>query len=315
MLRQKQRNSWRKFLATQCYGVSVFAFKSGFTGIVWASAAEIIVGMNSKKEPALSRVALRFVWSVWIIIGHHYTLVERLAHSPPGRGTKHIPPPPREGNEAYSPPGRRTQEFPVAVYFGLRKKKRLAHVQGSKGGEAFRIIASESSLGLKLGRTKPNRNIHFAFGYEENWIGIPTTVRKTPVRSQECECQQCEETTVRMRQKCEGQVCEGQECECDFSAIGQNSEVIQIERSHRSFCLQDGVFFFSLFLSRVIRQGSDKGRVTEPNRSSKNSPWKSIRITLQTVLVLAASAFRMEFFFLSFSLSLSLSLFLSRVIR
>ena len=45
--------------------------------------------MNSKKEPALSRVALRFVWSVWIIIGHHYTLVERLAHSPPGRGTKH----------------------------------------------------------------------------------------------------------------------------------------------------------------------------------------------------------------------------------
>ena len=92
--------------------------------------------------------------------------------------------------------------------------------------------------------------------------GIPTTVRKTevrttPVRSQECEYQQCEETTVRMRQKCEGQVCEGQECECDFSAIGQNSEVIQIERS-RSFCLQDGVFFFSLslsvslFLSRVI---------------------------------------------------------------
>ena len=46
----------------------------------------------------------------------------------------------------------------------------------------------------------------------------------------------------------EGQVCEGQECECDFSAIGQNSEVIQIERS-RSFCLQDGVFFFSLSLS------------------------------------------------------------------
>ena len=82
--------------------------------------------------------------------------------------------------------------------------------------------------------------------------GIPTTVRKTevrttPVRSQECECQQCEETTVRMRQKCEGQVCEGQECECDFSAIGQNSELIQIERS-RSFCLQDGVFF-SLSLS------------------------------------------------------------------
>ena len=64
-------------------------------------------------------------------------------------------------------------------------------------------------------------------------------MRTTPVRSQECE-----ETTVRMRQKCEGQVCEGQECECDFSAIGQ---MIQIERS-RSFCLQDGVFF-SLFLS------------------------------------------------------------------
>ena len=53
-----------------------------------------------------------------------------------------------------------------------------------------------------------------------------------------------------MRQKCEGQVCEGQECECDFSAIGQNSEVIQIERS-RSFCLQDGVFFFFLFLSQA----------------------------------------------------------------
>ena len=29
-----------------------------------------------------------------------------------------------------------------------------------------------------------------------------------------------------MRQKCEGQVCEGQECECDCSANGQNSEVI-----------------------------------------------------------------------------------------
>ena len=53
---------------------------------------------------------------------------------------------------------------------------------------------------------------------------------------------------MRMRQKCEGQVCEGQECECDFSAIGQNSEVIQIERS-RSFCLQDGVFFLSFSLS------------------------------------------------------------------
>ena len=52
-----------------------------------------------------------------------------------------------------------------------------------------------------------------------------------------------------MRQKCEGQVCEGQECECDFSAIGQNSEVIQIERSRRSFCLQDGVFFLSFSLS------------------------------------------------------------------
>ena len=84
--------------------------------------------------------------------------------------------------------------------------------------------------------------------------GIPTTVRKTevrmtPVRSQECECQQCEETTVRMRQKCEGQVCEGKQCECDFSAIGQNSEVIQIERSRRSFCLQDGVIFLSFSLS------------------------------------------------------------------
>ena len=88
-------------------------------------------------------------------------------------------------------------------------------------------------------------------------IGIPTTVRKTevrttPARSQECECQQCEETTVRMRQKCEGQVCEGQECECDFSAIGQNSELIQIERS-RSFCLQDGVFFLSFSLGLYVR--------------------------------------------------------------
>ena len=110
--------------------------------------------------------------------------------------------------------------------------------------------------------------------------GIPTTVRKTevrttPVRSQECECQQCEETTVRMRQKCEGQVCEGQECECDFSAIGQNSEVIQIERS-RSFCLQDGVFFFFLSQSLSFSLGlyvRVRIRVTEPNRSSKNSPW------------------------------------------
>ena len=108
-----------------------------------------------------------------------------------------------------------------------------------------------------------NAGSYFDLLYMYITVGIPTTVRKTevrttPVRSQECECQQCEETTVRMRQKCEGQVCEGQECECDFSAIGQNSELIQIERS-RSFCLQDGVFFFSLslsvslFLSRVIR--------------------------------------------------------------
>ena len=72
---------------------------------------------------------------------------------------------------------------------------------------------------------------------------------------QKCERHQCEarsanansakETTARMRQKCEGQVCEGQECECDFSASGQNSEMIQIVRS-RSFCLQDGVWFFFL---------------------------------------------------------------------
>ena len=66
---------------------------------------------------------------------------------------------------------------------------------------------------------------------------------------QKCERHQCEarsanansakETTVRMRQKCDGQVCEGQECECDFSAIGQNSEMIQIVRSH-SFCMVSG---------------------------------------------------------------------------
>ena len=128
-----------------------------------------------------------------------------------------------------------------------------------------------------------------------------------------CERHQCEaksanansvkETTVRMRQTlCEGRVCEGQECECDFSAIGQNSEVIPIVRS-RSFCLQDGVWFkkkkkkkknslslsVSLFLSRV---SWGKGRVTEPNRSSKNryvkvdpnnspnrfSPWIRVRV-------------------------------------
>ena len=84
------------------------------------------------------------------------------------------------------------------------------------------------------------------------------------------------ETTVRMRQICEGQVCEGQECEFDFSAIGQNSEMIQIMRS-RSVCLQDEVRFFfltenslsvSLFLSRVrVRVGSlspTDGRKTGP---------------------------------------------------
>ena len=79
-----------------------------------------------------------------------------------------------------------------------------------------------------------------------------------------------------MRQKCEGQVCEGQECECDKSAIGQNSEMIQIVRS-RSFCLQDGFWFrkknslsVSLFLSWVRVRVRVGGRVTEPNRSSKN---------------------------------------------
>ena len=51
------------------------------------------------------------------------------------------------------------------------------------------------------------------------------------------------ETTVRMRQKCEGQVCEGQECECDFSAIGQNSEMVQIVRSRS--------FFFFFFLKKL----------------------------------------------------------------
>ena len=46
----------------------------------------------------------------------------------------------------------RTQELPVAVYFGLRKKTdlRVLGLLGGGGGEAFRIIASESSLGLKL---------------------------------------------------------------------------------------------------------------------------------------------------------------------
>ena len=55
-------------------------------------------------------------------------------------------------------------------------------------------------------------------------------------------------------------MCEGQECECDFSEIGQNSEMIQTVRS-RSFCLRRmefGCFFLC------------KGRVTETNRSSKN---------------------------------------------
>ena len=44
----------------------------------------------------------------------------------------------------------RTQELPVAVYFGLRKKTDLHMYRAPRGGEAFRIIASESSLGLKL---------------------------------------------------------------------------------------------------------------------------------------------------------------------
>ena len=51
-------------------------------------------------------------------------------------------------------------------------------------------------------------------------------------------------------QKCEGQVCEGQECECDFGAIGQNSEMIQVVR-RRSFCLQDGVCFV-FFLKKTL---------------------------------------------------------------
>ena len=61
-------------------------------------------------------------------------------------------------------------------------------------------------------------------------------------------------STVRTRQKCEGQVCEGQEGECDFSAIGQNSEMIQTVRS-RSFCLQDGVWFFFCFQTVSGRRG------------------------------------------------------------
>ena len=80
-------------------------------------------------------------------------------------------------------------------------------------------------------------------------------VSRQQCERQKCERHQCEarsanansanETTVRMRQKCEGQVCEGQECECDFSANGQNSEVIKIVRS-RSLCLPSGwsLFFF-----------------------------------------------------------------------
>ena len=65
-------------------------------------------------------------------------------------------------------------------------------------------------------------------------------VSRQQCERQKCERHQCEarsanansakETTVRMRQKCEGQLCEGQECECDFSAIRQNSEMIQIVR-------------------------------------------------------------------------------------
>ena len=126
----------------------------------------------------------------------------------------------------------------------------------------FAFVALSNGVtdrGSKQQSKRSSFRLHRSSFSSKNWKnesnGIPTTVRKTevrttPVRSQECEYQQCEETTVRMRQKCEGQVCEGQECECDFSAIGQNSEVIQIERS-RSFCLQDGVFF-SLFLSQSL---------------------------------------------------------------
>ena len=79
----------------------------------------------------------------------------------------------------------------------------------------------------------------------QDGVHSSTTVSRQQCERQECEGHQCEarstnansakETTVRMRQECEGQVCEGQECECDFSAIGQNSEMIRIVRS-RSFC-------------------------------------------------------------------------------
>ena len=120
------------------------------------------------------------------------------------------------------------------------------------------------------------------------------------VSRQQCEQHQCEarsanansakETTGRMRQKCEGQVCEGQECECNFSASGQNAEMIQIVRS-RSFCLQDGVWFkkkrtlsLSVFISRD-RVGVKVGSLSPTDRW-KTGRWKSIGITHQTVLAL-----------------------------
>ena len=142
------------------------------------------------------------------------------------------------------------------------------------------------------------------------------------------------ETTVRMRQKCEGQVCEGQECECDFSANGQNSEVIQIVRSRSLWdktpkwfksseaaasAFRMEFFSLSLFLSQslsfslglYVRVRIRGGSLSPTDRQQTVRESRS-ELTLQIVLVLAASAFRMEFFF---SLSLSVSLFLSRVIR
>ena len=122
--------------------------------------------------------------------------------------------------------------------------------------------------------------------------GIPTTVRKTEVRttsvrSQKCECQQCErdnsanETKMR-RSGVRRSGVRMRLCECDFTAIGQNSEMIQIVRSH-SLCFHFRMEFgfkknlsrsLSLFLSRVkvsVRVGSlsptDRRKLVRESRS------------------------------------------------
>ena len=131
------------------------------------------------------------------------------------------------------------------MYDTLRLAPDKMRVRLIKTKPATKICPVTQHRKTSASTKKPSQKKKKLHGSQQKWYRLvrypDNSAKDTSAKDTSANANSAKETTVRLRQKCEGQ-----ECECNFSAIGQNSEMIQIVQS-RSFCLQDGLWFSFFF--------------------------------------------------------------------